>query len=456
MWQVTACCLGILMGVGLAQWANDFSSLWWLVVATGLAILCIVVGRRWLLVAMFVAGSLVGLWRGSLGQQDIAIYEPMLGKHVQLTGIVLEDPETSRRGELVLRVGDIANQGKRIGGDLWVTTKNQPGLQRSDKITIDGKLAPGFGSFVASIKNAAIVSVRREQPGDIALAIRNNFSAHVEQGIHGPAASLGIGYLLGQKRGLPEELVNALKIAGLTHIVVASGYNLTILVRLARRLFEKVSKFLSMFSGLLLIGGFMAITGLSPSMTRAGLVSALALWAWYYGRRFHPVTLLAFAGAITVLVNPNYEWGNLGWQLSFAAFAGVMIVAPLVHAYFFGQEKPHMIPQILIETISAQIATLPIILFAFGQLSNVAPLANLLIVPFVPLAMLLVFVAGIGAYVMPQFASIIAWPAQMLLDIMIAVVNWCAHLSWAQTTLKLEWWGVLLWYAVLSCLCWYA
>jgi replicative DNA helicase len=62
----------------------------------------------------------------------------------------------------------------------------------------------------------------------------------------------------------------------------------------------------------------------------------------------------------------------------------------------------------LIETIAAQIATLPIILFAFGQLSNVAPLANLLIVPAVPYAMLLVFVAGLGAYVLPQFATIIA------------------------------------------------
>ena len=455
MWQVTAGCLGILVGVGIAQWANDFSSYWWLAGAVMVMVACFSVARRWVVVAMIIAGVLVGLWRGSLGQQDIAVYQPMIGKHVQLEGVVIEDPETSKQGDLVLRVGRIANHGRTISGGIWVTTKNHPGLQRSDHIAIDGKLTPGFGSFVASMKNAAIISVHREQPGDVALAIRNNFSAHVEQGIHGPAASLGIGYLLGQKRGLPEELANALKIAGLTHVVVASGYNLTILVRLARRLFEKISKFLSLFSSLLLIGGFMAITGLSPSMARAGLVSALALWAWYYGRRFHPITLLAFAGAITVLVSPSYEWGNLGWQLSFAAFAGVMIVAPLAHAYFFGNDKPHFIAQVLFETVAAQIATLPIILFSFGQLSNVAPLANLLIVPFVPLAMLLVFVAGVGAYILPQFANIIAWPAQTVLDTMIAIVNWCAHLSWAQTTLKLEWWGVMLWYGVLALLCWY-
>lgn len=455
MWQVTAACLGVLVGVGCAQWANRFDAAWWLVLAMGIAVACIVVGQRWMLVGMVIAGGLLGLWRGSVAQHDITMYSNQFGQHVRLTGKVTEDPETNKRGELVLRLGAISDHGRSLGGELWVTASNHPGLQRSDRVVIDGKLTEGFGSFAASIKKATIISVQREQPGDIALVIRNDFSAHVEQAVHGASASLGIGYLLGEKQGLPEELVTALKVAGLTHIVVASGYNLTVLVRLARRLFEKVSKFLSMFTSALLIGGFMAVTGLSPSMTRAGLVSFLALWAWYYGRRFHPVCLLGLAGAITVLVNPSYEWGNLGWQLSFAAFAGVMIVAPLVHAYFFGEDKPHFVAQILIETIAAQIATLPIILFAFGQLSNVAPLANLLIVPAVPCAMLLVFVAGLGAYVLPQFATIIAWPAQIVLDAMIAIVNWCANLSWAQSTLQLQWWGVLLWYATLMGLCWY-
>ena len=97
--------------------------------------------------------------------------------------------------------------------------------------------------------------------------------------------------------------------------------------------------------------------------------------------------------------------------------------------------------------------TLPIILMAFGQLSNIAPLANLMIVPLVPVAMLLVFVAGVGAYLAPPFAHVIGWPAQMLLDAMIGVIHWCADLTWAQTTLQLQWWGALLWYIVVMVAC---
>ncbi len=455
-WRITSWCMGVLVGVTMAQWANDFSEPWWLLLGIALSATGIWLGHRWILIVMFIAGGLVGVWRGSITQVQAGLYQELLGKHVQLNGIVQDDVDTNKRDELVLRLGNITNHSHAMTGEVWVTTRSHAALQRGDHVTVDGKLTPGFGSIVASINNASVVAVQREQPGDIALTLRNDFSSHVASVIHDPAASLGTGYLLGQKRGLPEELVTALKIAGLTHIVVASGYNLTVLVRLARRLFAKVSKFLSAFSSLVMIGGFMAITGLSPSMARAGLVSVLALWAWYYGRAFHPVTLLSLAGAVTVGINPSYAWGNLGWQLSFAAFAGVMIVAPLVHAYFFGNEKPHWIAQILIETVSAQIATLPIILMAFGQLSNVAPLANLMIVPFVPLAMLLVFIAGLAAYIVPSsIAIIIAWPAQTLLDIMVAVVHWCAGLSWAQSSLKLEWWGALLWYALLLAACYY-
>ena len=77
-------------------------------------------------------------------------------------------------------------------------------------------------------------------------------------------SALGLGFLLGLRRAMPAELSDNLKIAGLTHIVVASGYNLTILVRLARRLFAKRSKYLAMLSAAVMIIGFMAVTGFKP------------------------------------------------------------------------------------------------------------------------------------------------------------------------------------------------
>jgi competence protein ComEC len=78
---------------------------------------------------------------------------------------------------------------------------------------------------------------------------------------------------------------------------------------------------------------------------------------------------------------------------------------------------------VLIETLSAEIMTLPLVMMIFGQMSLVALLANVLIVPLVPLAMLLSAVAAIAGAALPEFAGWFAWPARMLLTYILDVVN---------------------------------
>lgn len=197
------------------------------------------------------------------------------------------------------------------------------------------------------------------------------------------------------------------------------------------------------------------ITGFSPSMSRAGLVAGLSLLAWYYGRKFHPLVLLSFTAAVTLLINPAFGWNDLGWQLSFLAFGGVMILAPLLQAYFFGEKKSGTIRQILGETISAQIATFPVLVASFGVFSNVAIVANLLVLPFVPLAMLLTFLCGIAAAVFPAISFIVALPTKWLLDYMIGVANFLSGLPWAQTNFALNGWGVAVLYVLIVGFCIY-
>ena len=205
----------------------------------------------------------------------------------------------------------------------------------------------------------------------------------------------------------------------------------------------KISRYtaLIMSSGLVL--GFIAVTGMSPSMSRAGLVTALSLLTWYYGRKFHPLVLLPIAAAVTVMIRPSYAWGDVGWQLSFAAFGGVMIVAPLLQAFFFGDKEPGTVRQIMGETISAQLATLPIIIMTFGQISNVALIANLLVLPLVPLAMLLTFATGIGTIV-PVVGIALALPTTWLLGYMTSVATYLANLPWAMSDIPIGAWALLL------------
>ena len=454
-WHMTVLCAGILIGV--IYGGTQSEALHGIHVVVACATLTIACWKRWrvMLVLSLCAGLLVGGWRGSLVHAELSTYRDLYGRSVTLAGVVESDPEGRKMGDVALKVRDISLDATSLAGTIWVTINTDTMPKRGDYVRVSGVLTEGFGTFAATMYSAKLISIERTVSGDPALAVRDQFSSHVKQAIDDPASSLGVGYLLGQKQALPNQLQEALVVTGLTHVVVASGYNLTILVRLARRLFARVSKYSAALVSVSLVLCFVAVTGASASMVRAGLVALLGVWAWYYGRKFHPVTLLLFVAAVTVLWNPSYIWGDVGWALSFMAFAGVMILAPLMHAYFYGEQKASAIGQILGETISAQVATAPIILLVFGQFSNIAVLANLLILPFIPLAMLLTFGAGLGAWIAPSFAVFVGWPAQVILDAMVWVINWAAEIPGAQSAVKFEWWGLVVWYAVVAGVCMY-
>ena len=455
-WLIAVLAIGVLLGVLLVWYVDKvmFGSIAWLIAGVGW--LALVVWQRYvyLMPLILIAGMFIGLWRGSIEQQQLTIFRQLYGHQVQVVGSVAEDVDVGKKGELVMRLKNLAVDGHLLTGKLWVTTRENADIKRGDIVVVQGKLLEGFGAFSATMYHANLGKIQRPQPGDVARQVRDWFASAVRIAISEPQASLGIGYLVGQRRALPEDLATALQIAGLTHIVVASGYNLTILVRLARRLFAKVSAYMSVVVAGGMIVSFVAITGASPSMTRAGLVAGLSLLAWYYGRKFHPLILLSIVAAATVLINPSFAWGDLGWQLSFAAFVGVMVVAPLAQRYFFGDKKPGTMRQILGETVAAQLVTLPILVFAFGQFSNVAVVANLLVLPLVPLAMLLTFIAGIGGLVLPGVAGIIGQPAQWLLQYMIGAAEYLSKLPWAQTQTEVDGWFIAVSYAaiVLACI----
>jgi competence protein ComEC len=432
-WMIAFTCVGLSCGIILSSRIElgTFSSVAWLLTGTSLILFGCLRGKAWVVPLVVLGGFLVGGWRASAILIDSTAYEHFLHTNVEVSGFVKEDSDINQRGQTVLRLGTVSLGENRLPGDIWVTTARTERVMRSDLVHVTGRLSEGFGNFSASMYSARLDMVERPIPGDIALGVRNWFADGVRRAVPDPQSSLGLGFLVGQRRGLPEDMDAALKAAGLTHIVVASGYNLTILVRLARRLFLNISKYLSLIASTGMIGVFVAITGSSPSMSRAGLVAGLSLAAWYYGRRFHPLVLLPFAMAITLIIQPSYGWGDLGWQLSFAAFAGVMITAPLVQSYFYGDKKENQLRRIMIETISAQVWTLPILLVAFGQFSAVAPFANILILPLVPLAMLLTFVAGAGALLVPAASIYVGLPAELVLTYMTSTTEIIGGLSWA-------------------------
>ena len=452
-WHFTWALVGFCLGVASAASFRWLVSPGWLLVGLLLFGIAVWQQKSFLIVFALLAGFITGQVRGNWGQYELSAYQNLYGSNVTISGNLSEDAEIGRGGLKVLRLDRVHIGEQILPGKVWVTVSTVSDLRREDKLVVSGKFTEGFGNFAGSIYRAKIVEAKRPS-GNVILDLRDKFSSSLKSSISEPESSLGVGFLLGQKSALPSGFDQALRIAGLTHIVVASGYNLTILVRLARKLFEKVSKYLVALTSVGLIVGFINITGLSPSMTRAGLVATLSLAAWYFGRRFHPVTLLAFSAAVTLLFDPSFAWGNIGWELSFAAFAGVMIFAPLFENYFFADKKPNEFRRIFVETLSAQLLTLPIILAVFGQFSVVAIVSNLLVLPLVPIAMLLSFFAGVSVMVF-GIVPLLAMPAQLLLGYMVKVIEVTSGFSWSQVEVGLPLIGVIMWYAVIVAACVY-
>lgn len=437
-WLITWCATGVLVGVGLSLVVEPMiAETQSIITVITLWVLAFSKRIRGMVVLALVGGLLLGLMRGGTLQHELQAYKPYYGNQVQVRGTVSEDTVFGSRGDQRIQLGNVLVATHKLPGKVWISSNSQIDIKRGDIVMFQGILGEGFGNMPATMFRARLVDAERPIHGDVAREVRDWFASGVRNAIPEPEASLGVGYLVGQRSTLPEELDNQLQLLGLTHVVVASGYNLTILVRFTRRTFVKKSKYLATLAACLMIVSFVLVTGFSPSMSRAALVTGLSLLAWYFGRAIHPMVILPFSAAVTALINPAYVWGDIGWYLSFTAFAGIMILAPLLKHFLWGKDATLRAPiQILLETTAAQVATLPIIAYVFGQYSLLALPANLLVLPLVPLAMLLTFFAGIVGVTIAGVAVIAGWPAMFVLNYMTVVVNWLAQLPGAASELK--------------------
>ena len=150
-------------------------------------------------------------------------------------------------------------------------------------------------------------------------------------------------------------------------------------------------------------------------------MSIFSLIAWYVGRRFDAWRLLLLVAAITLLYNPMYIL-DLGWLLSFASFAGILILGPLLTKMFYGDKKPNFLAAIFLETISASLLCMPILLFTFGQISLISLVANLLILPTIPIAMALTFVTGVLSF-WPWLAQLLGHISELILNLHLGIIN---------------------------------
>ncbi len=415
---ITIFCLAVLGGIGVSRKFNpEITGYWFL----ALPLLVSLKYKNFTSIfTVMVLGLAVGLWRGSSYMQYVYQLNSLNGKKITMQVKATTDAVYSTRSQIEFISTDAQfSDGKSLKGNFKISGFGVPMVYRGDIVKVSGKFYTMRGTNQGRISYAQLQRMGSSQSpiNDFT----RKFDAGMQSALPEPQASFALGLLIGQRTTLPKTITAQLTAVGLVHIVAVSGYNLTILVRGIGRV-KLGSKYQKLVISLGLIVGFVLITGFSASIVRAAIVSILGLWAWYYGRRLKPLLLISFAAALTALWNPFYIWSDLGWYLSFLAFFGVLVIAPLIASRFF-KTQPKILTMVLLETLAAEIMTLPLILMTFSQLSLVALLANVLVVPLVPPAMLFSAAAGLSGAFLPAIAGWVALPARLVLTYMLDVIS---------------------------------
>jgi competence protein ComEC len=411
-------------------------------------------------VLLAVCACVVGIVRTELAFTSYASHQVYPdGTTLNASGVVIEEPDV--RADYTVLVVD------RDGGNGETTLRVRmkvplyPTFTYGDRVDVTGTLhlAQAFETdngrvfdYAGYLMKEGIhyevrdprVRIVGEGAGNPLVAHLLRLKAHwlavVSRLLPEPNASLAGGVVVGAKRSLGDEWLAAFRTTGIIHIVVLSGYNLTLIANSVVRALASLPRSMGLVGGAFGVVSFALMTGASSTIVRASIMAILAMVAASVNRPYDVLRALLLAGVVMVLWNPFVLLFDTGFQLSFMATVGLIFGAPLVETYLVWITTVGGLRGIVAATLATQFAVLPILAYQIGSLSIVAPLVNVLVLPVVSPVMALVSVAGLVGMVSLTLALPFAWLAHLLLSYMFLIVGTFAHVPFAAATLPpLDW-----------------
>jgi competence protein ComEC len=292
--------------------------------------------------------------------------------------------------------------------------------------------------------------------------IRDRAAAGLGRGMPSREAALARGFVLGEDEEIDEATKEDFRRAGLSHLLAVSGQNVTLLALLAMPLLGVLGIPLRerLFWLLALIAVYVPVAGAGPSIQRAGVMGALGLLATLGGRRASRLYALALAALVTLAIDPGVA-ADVGWQLSFAAVLGILLLATPLRERIVARLGPGSWRRALAEgvavTVGATLATAPLIAFHFETVSTTTLLANVLALPAVAPAMWL----GMCSAGLSQLPGLPLEPLNGLNALLLAyvaqVAEWCAAPGWAELQVHVGGTGLVVAYLGLGLallVCW--
>ncbi len=261
-----------------------------------------------------------------------------------------------------------------------------------------------------------------------------------------PQASFLGGLLWGAKKGMPPDILENFNRTGVTHIIAVSGYNITIIAVMLTNLFislgiSRKKAFILIVLGIIF---FVIITGSPGSIVRAGIMGVIALISTTIGRATSMNNTLVIVCLIMLLFNPLVLIWDAGFQLSFLATIGLIYFVPILEKYTKWLPSFLEIRESLTTTISAIILTTPLILFQFKRFSFLAPIANLLILPVIPINMAVGFLGVVLGMIYVPLGKVIGYLSWIILTYVLKLTEILSKITWASVEVGQFHWSFLL------------
>lgn len=400
--------------------------------------------------ALGLAALSVGAFRFGWAETVVTetLLAPSVGETVTITGLVVREPDV-RAGATLLTVQTTDTRvlvrtdrysDVLYGDTVAVTGKlEQPEAFVTDlgrEFDYEGYLHARGVTHTMSFVTPTVIAVGEAGVLARLYQLKAYFLSRLALVLPEPEVGLGAGLLLGVQSALGADIEEAFRTAGIIHIVVLSGYNIMLVVAFVMYVFAYFLPFRArLICGIGAVIVFALLVGYSPSVLRASLMAILFLLSSLLARPYLILRMLVLAGILMVMWNPYILRYDIGFQLSFMATLGLILVAPRLELLFSAVATKFSMRTFLVATIATQIAVAPLLLYHIGEWSLVAIPVNLLVLPMVPVAMLLTFLTGLVALVSAPLATPLAFCAQLSLMLIIGIAQVASAIPFAAVSI---------------------
>ncbi len=374
--------------------------------------------------------------------KDDGVLRKLSNQKVTLSVQIIEEPDSSKDSQRFI--------AKTHEGNLiQVSTKYffTP-LKYGDNLKIEGKLTnisdgdpkSSYGDYMRvrkifyQIKNPKIEFIDNSTPSKFKLAlisIKNICIQRINSLLPQPQSFLGAGLILTGKGSLDAELQNEFKRVGLIHIVVLSGFNVSIIAVVVMALLGFLPPTVRFVIGMFFMTCFCLMVGGGASVMRSLFMNAIAIYGRTMNLVYDPFKGLFIAGLIMMAFNPMLLFYDPSFQMSFTATLGLIVLSDKISKRLSFLPEKFGVKETISATLGTQIAITPLIMHFSGIVSLISLFTNIVVLPFIPYTMFFVVASMLISFVSSFIAEIFSFISFALLSYELWIVHICANLPFA-------------------------